>query len=418
MKKIALVCALTFALSVSADMMDRPGGIRIGQRFLLRPYVSLSYTYDSNHDSSAVRNGTHSFQVNPGFNLVYRGDQFELTAAAWYQYYAYTENSESLNNHSFGETLSFHWHDGATAQSDAWDFLLTESYSRISQNDDMMNDGGRGIGRDRDQLDVNAVLMRNFTEKFHASVYGGFYWLNYLNDSQSYAAMYGWSRWTAGGDIGYRLSRWSDFFITGNYQGYLQDNSKDLDAATDPTPKSGKTYGDRSDGFTLQGGVGSAFTERISYRVSGGWSYFRYGGSDSVNGFCYDVSGRWKMTDTWNMMLLAGSYYQPSERDYGAVTRNDTISWGLAHSMVRGKLVGTFDLAYRNESHPYCDYEGDDYTAHILTARLGLDYTLCRFIAIFGHAEYQTEFDRGGDSNDGDWDYNRWRLTVGMRFQY
>jgi len=419
MKKLLFAAAiLSVALSASADMMDRSGGFRIGKRFLLRPYISFSYTYDSNVDSTHNRTGANSFSVNPGFNLLYRGDQFELNAAAWYSYYAYTQYSSSLNNHTFGENVAFHWHDGATAESDAWDFMITESYSRLSQSDDMMNDGGRGISRDRDQITLNAALMRNFTEKFHASVYGGYYWLKYLNDASSYGPMYGWDRWSAGGEIGYRLSKWSDFFVTGNYQGYRQDNASNCEGYL-PATASGRNYGSHSDGLTVHGGIGSAFTERISYRVAGGWSAFKYADARTANGFSYDVNGRWKMTDNWQMMLLAGSYYQPSEYLYGSLTRNDTISWGLAHSMVRGKLIASLDLAYRHEAQSYSDDVGyGDYTADVLTGRIGLDYTLCRFMAVFGRAEYQKRFAHGGYADHQDWDYDRWRLTVGFRFQY
>ena len=51
----ALAAALTASASVltaSADMVDRPTGFKIGERMTLRPYVSLSYTYDSNVDSA------------------------------------------------------------------------------------------------------------------------------------------------------------------------------------------------------------------------------------------------------------------------------------------------------------------------------------------------------------------------------
>ena len=417
MKKLILALGLTvLGFAATATVQDRSGGFRIGQRTLLRPYVSFSYTYDSNADSSSKNSkGSHSFSVSPGFNLDYNGDQFEVNAAAWYQYHAYTRYADSRNNHTYGETLTFSWHDGPTAESDAWSFLLSESYSRISQDDDMMNDGGRGVGRDRDQFNVNATLNRNFTEKFHGSVYGGFYLINYDNDTSAYAPMYGWNRWTAGAETGYRLSRWTDFLLTGNYQGYMQDNTG---PSVWDTPERRRSYGSHSDSWTVHVGVGSAFTERISYRVTGGITAYKYADTGWEYGFTYNASCRWKITDTWNTMLLASSYYQPSERAYGAATRNDTVSWGLAHSMLRGKLTASLDLAYRHETQIYSDMSSNDYSTDILTGRVGLDYTIWRYFAVFGRVEYQTEFDRGGAADQHDWDYDRWRLTVGFRLQY
>ena len=40
--------AAVAAVSASAEMMDRPVGIRIGQRMTLKPYLSFSASYNSN----------------------------------------------------------------------------------------------------------------------------------------------------------------------------------------------------------------------------------------------------------------------------------------------------------------------------------------------------------------------------------
>ena len=108
---------------------------------------------------------------------------------------------------------------------------------------------------------------------------------------------------------------------------------------------------------TLQAGVGTHATERISYRLTGGWSRFEYaGGAKTLNGFTYQGASSWQMTDRWTMMLLASSYYQPSEQEYGSAVRVDSFGWGLGHAMVRGKLNATFDLNYRHEKREYSEY--------------------------------------------------------------
>ena len=46
---LALLLAGAFSCqSAFAEVLDRPTGIKIGERMTLRPYVSLSLTYDSN----------------------------------------------------------------------------------------------------------------------------------------------------------------------------------------------------------------------------------------------------------------------------------------------------------------------------------------------------------------------------------
>jgi len=414
MKKIALVCALTFALSVSADMMDRPGGIRIGQRFLLRPYVSLSYTYDSNHDQQNSSKSTTSWTVDPAIDLSYKADTWNLDMNLFYGYRAYNEYARSLNSHSYGESLKYTW-SNATKAEKGWTLMLAEQFRRIAEDDDMQLNNGRGLWRNRQQLDVAGALQRRFTEKFHADVNASYYWLDYDNDEEKYAALYGWQRWVAGLEMGYAASRWTDIILAGSYQRYYQDNSEDLSRRNELYSNS-KNYSRESEGWTVSAGVGSWMTERISYRLLGGWSYYKYADSQSCNGFVYEGSLNWKISDTWNTMLLASSHYQPSETEYGSANRVDMISWGLAKSLIRGKLSATLDLAYRKETRQATDASTWDYDENILSARLGLNYALNRFFSIYGNVEYQ------GCMFDGDTgldrDYNRFRGNVGFRLAY
>jgi hypothetical protein len=414
MKRLSLIAAAFFTIAAGAEVMDRPTGFKVGERMTIRPYVSLFYTFDSNVDSSRhsdSRNGS-SFNVNPGFTADYIGDNWKLGAGAYYRRLFSNRNRENMDKDSFGQNLSFTWsntRDGGRG----WSLNLRESYTFISQDDDMTNDGGRGIGRDREQFQFGAMLQRRFTERWHAAAEGSYYFIDYKNDSKAYAPMYGWSRWTAGANAGYVASRWTDILVAANYQGYTQDNDRDRHGEAG-TPR-GRRISSESKGWTVMAGIGTHATERISYRLMGGWSRFEYaGGAKDSDGFTYQVSMNWKMSDTWNMMLLGGSNYQPSEREYGSSTRNDTVSWGVAHTMVRAKLNATFDVNYRHEQHEYTEYSSSDYDCDIVTARVGLNYVLNRFLTAFTTAEYQnySSHDRSA------YDYDRWRLSVGMRLTY
>ena len=117
-------------------------------------------------------------------------------------------------------------------------------------------------------------------------------------------------------------------------------------------------------------------------------------------------------------MLLGSGYYQPSEREYGSCIKVYTLSLGAGKSFIRGKLTATADLAYRRESHEYSEYAAADYDEDIWTARLRLNYTLNRYVALFGGVEYQTEETSGGGIRAHEYDYDRWRGTVGVRLTY
>lgn len=415
-KGILSFAVLSIVGVAGADMMDRPTGFKIGQRMTLKPYVSLSYTYDSNVDSSKREESGSSWVVHPGFGFTYLGDNWSVKGGAYYQYHAYTRYSKNLNEHSYGENLAFNWSNVENG-GPGWSLLLSEDFRKISQDDDMSNSGGRGIGRDRMQFVFSGVLERRFTENWHGNVNVGYYYLDYDNDQNKYAPMYGWTRWTVGAEAGYTASKWTDIILSANYQGYTQDN--DVDRGGSIGSRDERRVSGDSKGWTVQSGLSSYATERISYRALVGWSAFEYGSGKTDNAFTYTLSANWKMTDNWNMMLLANRYYQPSEREYAAAILADSVSWGLAHSMVRGKLNATLDLSYRHEEHAYTSYSSNDYDEDILTARLGLNYIVNRFFTVFGRVEYQTMFvQRGGTTSANEYDYDRWRATLGVSLTY
>ena len=160
-------------------------------------------------------------------------------------------------------------------------------------------------------------------------------------------------------------------------------------------------------------------TDRISYRLLAGWSQFEYAGGESkANGFVYTISANWKIGETWNTMLLGSSYYQPSERQYASQTRVDAVSWGIAKVMVRGKLRATFDIRYRHESHESITDSNWDYNLDVWTGRLGLDYTICRFLSVFANVEYQKSMNDEAEKHNGAYDYDRLRATIGLKLQY
>jgi hypothetical protein len=397
----------TLALTAAADFVDRPRGFKIGERLTLRPYVSLSYTYDSNVDSSKHSKDASIWVVNPGLGAEYIDENWEVIGRAWYRYHGYSRYKSRLNQSSYGENLSFKWTDSLPNEK-GWSVLLTESFTQIAQDDDMTEHNGRGIGRDRKTFQIAGIAERRINEHWHAAGEASFYYLDYENNISEYAPLYGWKRTTVGGEVGYMASKWTDLLLAANYQWYQQDN----------VPKN-SGYSDGSHGFVVMGGLGTRATERISYRILTGWSRFEYAkDAKKINGWTYQASAKWKISDTWNMMALATSYYQPSEREICSAIRVDSISWGVAHSMVRGKLNSTFDLNYRRETHEYSYSRGYDYDDDIITVRLGLNYTINRFLQLYGSLEYQTDMCDGGNVRGHNYDYDRFRGTVGMRLTY
>lgn len=411
----SLLATVVLVHTATAEMQDRPQGFKVGQRLTLRPYVAMEYTYDSNVDQQPDAESDSSWYLNPHLDVEYRGDNLKIDLGGFYGYRCYTKNVREENEHNYGENLNLAWSNAGDNEK-GWSILLTERFQKVNADDDMRNNNGRGLWRDRREFQVDGVIQRRFNEKWHANINGGYYYLDYDNGAEEYMNLYGWQRLTAGAEIGYAASRWTDVIIAGGYQSYTQDNSDDLSGFSNDYGTR-DLYSRESTGYTIQGGLQTFATDRISYRLLAGWSRFEYAGESTDDGFTYSVTADWKISDTWTTMLLAQSYYQPSERDYGSANRVDSVSWGLAHTMIRGKLNAVLDLAYRRETRQHTDVSSYDYDEDIFSARLGLDYTINRYLAIYARGEYQGAL-FSDDIGNEERDYNRFRLSVGFRLQY
>lgn len=397
------------ALAVEAGDLDRARGIRVGQRLTLNPYVSLSYTYDSNPDSyRGAKEAGSNWEINPGLNFTYLEDNWSLIGGAWYTYQAYNKYPDQQNSSSYGERLDFKWANSLPTEK-GWSLLLSESYQQVTEDDDWNYVGGRGYGRDRKQFTFDGAAERRFTERLHASFMGDYYLLDYDNDNNKYGNLYGWKRATLGAEAGYMVSRWTDIILSANYQWYWQNNA-------------GYNTGLESDstGISAMIGVSTRATERISYRVLAGWSRFDYAGASQLDGWTYELSGKWDISQTWSMMVLGSSYFQPSEREVGSANKVYNISWGLAKSLVRNSLRANLDIAYRKEERVY-SYRNDgrgSYSEDILSGRFGLVYTLNRYLDIYGRLEYQLYDGSYASKEDKSYDFDRFRATIGLRLTY
>ena len=410
----ALVCTATAFGSV----MERDRGIHIGERMTLRPYVTMSYVYDSNVDSGRHSKAGSQWSVNPGLTLDCLGENWKLDAKLFYRYHAYNRYTSQLNQSSYGESLNFSWADSESGEP-GWTVSFGETFEQIAQDDDMSGRNGRGLGRDRKMFRANGAVERRVNEYLHMGVSGNYYLLDYDNNVEKYMPLYGWKTASVGADAGYVHSRWLDLIVSGDYQWYWQDNDRDLGSRS--ASRRGRHVSSDSKGYTLLAGVGSRAGDKLTYRLMTGWSHFEYGsGTKDCDGWVYRVNASWQTDaeNTLRLMAVGSSYYQPGEREYGSALKVYTASFGLAKSIVRCNLSATADLAYRKETHEYVEYKQDDYDEDIWTARVGLNYRLYRFFSIFGRIEYQTEMCTGGSIRGNAYDYDRWRGTVGVTLDY
>ena len=87
---------------------SRPTGFRFFNNHLtIKPYVALTYTYDSNIDTTHHAADDSIFAVTPGADFEWRGEKWALTGGLWYRYRYYCEYNKQMGENSYGEALTY-----------------------------------------------------------------------------------------------------------------------------------------------------------------------------------------------------------------------------------------------------------------------------------------------------------------------
>ena len=394
------------ALFAGESVADKPQGFRFfNQHLTIKPYVSLSYTYDSNVDTSRHAEGDSIFCIQPGADFEWKGERWALVGSLWYRRNAYCEYSNEMGENSYGESLAYKW---TTSKQDerGWSLILAEKYRYTDQSDALGSGDGRGIWRDREAFDASGALQRRFTERLHAEVLAQYNWLDYKNDTGKYAPLYGWSEWAVGAQAGYAASKWTDFLVAGGYSHYLQKKGRGY-----------RNYSNESQVWTIQAGLGTHATEKITYRALMGVSWLEYGGHANADcGWTYSLDANWRITRQLQFSVLGKSYYQPSERTVGQAIKVYSLSGGLSYLTLGDKMTLTANIAWRYEDTCYSDRYlgyGNNFDENILSVRLGANYTINRWMSVFADFTWEEEW-----CDIRAYGYDRFRGTIGMRFHY
>ena len=391
--------------------VSRPTGFRFfNQHLTIKPYVSLSYTYDSNIDSDSSNEDDSVFAVNPAVDFEWHGAKWMLVGNIWYRHRYFCEFNDQMGENSYGESLQYRYSSSAQ-NAKGWSLMLSERYAFINQSDDLDSQGGRGIWRDRQTLDVTGVLERRFTERWHMDIQGQYSWLDYDNQTGRYAPLFGWSQYSAGAQLGYAASKWTDLLVAAGYSRYDQDiDYNDI--------RTSRSYNEQSDAYSIQGGVGTRATERISYRALMGASWFDYGGGGYTDcGWTYTLSANWRVHRQVQLSLLGSSYYQPSDQYIGQAEKIYNLSAGVSYLTLGDRLRLSANLMWRFNETCYAD---SVYTSRYkydrthLSARFAADYLLNRWTSIFAHVIWD---DESTDTNSY-YDYSRIRGVFGVRLHY
>ena len=410
----AIAMAATVAIAqqgvTKPQTESRPTGFRFFNNHLtIKPYVSLSYTYDSNIDTSHHASDDSIFAVTPGADFVWRGEKWALTGSLWYRYRYYCEYNKDMGENSYGENLAYTYSSSEKTEK-GWTLMLSERYGFYNQSDDLTSRNGRGVWRDRETIDAAAVLERRFTERWHADVQGQYTRIDYKNDTGHYAPLYGWTQYSAGIQAGYAASKWTDMLLAAGYSYYDQSSNSRGQVLR-------RHYDGKSETYSVMAGLGSHATELITYRALMGASWLDYGGEDDC-GWTYSISANWRVHRQVQISAIGSSYYQPSERYLGQAVKVYTLGGGISYLTLGDRLKLTANITWRYEENVYSDSyytRRQNYDESWLSARLGADYLLNRWMSVFANVMWEEEWAGNGNSN---YDYDRFRGTLGVRFHY
>lgn len=400
MKKVHLALAAVLAASATSYAAVGPQGIRLfGRRMTIKPYVSVSATYDSNIDTTKHGTDDTIVSANAGasFNIL-QGDRWSVNGNVWYRFHSYSKHHETNNKDSYGASISGSWQN-SDVMSRGWSLSGAFHYTHSLQADSLLSGEGRGIWRDREAMGVSAAVERRFSGVLHGNLSASYNWLDY-HRSTGYAPLYGHSTYSVGAGIGAALTRLTDISLNGSW-------SHSKQKGTDVT-------GNSSSSYSIMAGLGSRATKRINYSLMAGMSAAKWGGHNNVNkSFTYSASAGWRVTKHWNISLAGSSFYRPSETFAENDTKNYTMSIGTSYLTLGERVTVTGDISYRYEDVVYSGngLGGDE---QILSFRLGASYTFNRWVSCYINFATEEEWYEHG----GRMDYDRYRIEAGMTFHY
>lgn len=362
----------------------------------ISPYVNLEANFDSNVDIDTREYDDWYLTINPGVDLTYTGNDWGLSGNFWYSYDKYQQYGD-LDASSYGERLKGYWQSPK-----GWNLVMGQSYMKKGKSsDDSILNGGRGIWRERDYLDFQGALSYQISERMGVTLSGQYSDLNYKNDSDKYGKLYGWEEWSVGLQLAHKLTEKSNFLVSGTYQEYESDGAQ------------GQGFKRGSEGYSVMAGVGSRATERITYRLMTGASWFDYGDQGNTVGWTYSIDANWLINSKWAATVAGSSYFQPSETEANQSMQVYTISTGVTYRPFQ-KLSLRGDIAYRQENDEYgrAGYNvkmEDD----IWSVRFRADYQLQQYVSVYAGIEY-TDW----QSDRKEFEYDRIFGTIGVKLRY
>lgn len=380
-----------FLCAIGATAAER--GFNFGN-LNVSPYLKLEARYDTNVDSDNDEYKDTIFTVIPGLDLRYTGNDWGFDGAAFYAYDWYNKYDE-LDGDRWSERIRV-W-----KEHNRFKLIFGEQFTRTRQADSLLDtpDHG-GLWRDRWYFNAYGIAKYQFSDKFSAQLDLTYSNIDYHNDEKSYYPLYGWEEWSVGLELARKLTEKTNFLLRGGVQFYESDRTGDI------------RYNADSTAYSLQAGIGSRATERITYRALTGLSAFDFGNEDMKYGWIYTVDLNWIISRKLAFTAMGSSYFQPSEDRANNADLVYTFSIGATYRPVK-KVLLRADLAYRSHDEQYSNGYGTSFDYDNFSGRLRFDYFFMRHVSLYGSVQYDYRI-----SDYEYYDYDRFLGLIGVMFRY
>lgn len=452
MKRFLVTAFAVAALPAFQALADEgPEGIRIGVA-RLSPFLNLSYLYDSNpnnandgrkddfervdasiEDADVKIEKSSGYTIQPGINLTLPGNNWKLVGSAYFLLDHYMDGTED-DHKDWSESLTFSGEtDGGLR------YKISEEIRKAQYSEDFKDNIGNSMefrdlqklieelgdqDSDRTYQNYSFSLAKSLTEKSDIELSGTYSDTDYDDDSLFDSCSYG-------GTLGFtlKLTEKSDGFIRSSYIIHEEDEN---DSTSDANRTHKNAYA-TSKSKSIRGLIGlrSRATEKVTYDVGVGVEHYKdfedeMGDSDSETGFYYDANITWKATPRLTISLVGDSSFQPAE-DVGSNSEQSSSIGLNANYRPFERWKFSCGIAYRVEDYTrklsedeadnfYTDDKGknakdrkDDGIATFFRAVYGI----CEYASVFGDVRY-TDI----SSSIDEYDYDRYRLSIGMALRY
>ncbi len=410
--------AVLLMLYCSFAIAGKPGeGITL-KRTVIRPYLDVSGTYDSN--PALVKDNPESdifLETEVGANMIFTGRRLNLYGTLFWYSRNYSKDtistdwlyaSDSLDNSGGGESLGLVY-----GSMDKLQIRARESYQQVfdysrqpyseayvsEYTQDSFVSEDRGDRLERDVINANVSISRNLTDKIDLGLSGNLDRIDYKNKE-----MFDLDEYDVHGEFSFQVTDKSSLLLVGEYG--LQKTD---------------TFNGDPESKIIRLGWKTKFTEKSAFKGSFGMEYYDDNRKDPPAGYdstadmpSFDLGWIWMPKEKVTISISGGNTIEPSS--YEANNRREVAMLGgaLSYNFTEA-FMGWGGLSFRKDDYKYPD-SGTDTTRKIdaYGGKLGVKYKPpLKWYSLYVTAGYETT-----DSTIDIEDFDQFRFTLGAKLEY